>query len=365
MLSESPDSTVHISMKDTKNLPNADNQPSRGLEMPLTIEEMDSLDDSLAFRLFLADVEHIASRQKGKSRMGELTDPEYSLLLWEQELLTAKQNSEDRRMALSMSNAVASDQNAITALRICERTAESDRAMALSLGGEAILPVPMDHNERDMLVGKMAENEVFDTVSEVMSSLMGGLDFASEDAGSERGEMSTSSRSAPTFPQCVSCLERVAALRTFTSPCGHVYCNLCTKQLFVNATNDEDLYPPRCCGNVIPAGIALRLLSYKELTAFSARGIEYVAIERVYCADSACSTFIPPWLITGEAANCPTCGKTTHTLCKSLEHPDQDCPSDEQLQQVLNLGESEGWRRCFNCRTMVELGQGCNHMKCR
>jgi hypothetical protein len=205
----------------------------------------------LEFRLFLSDAEHIASRQKGKSRMGEWTDAEYSLLLWEQELLTAEQNSEDRRMALSMSNAVASDQSAITALRVSERTAESDRAMALSLGGEAILPAPMDHNERDMLIGKIAKDGVFDTVSEVMSSLMGGLDLASEDAGSERGEISTSSRSTPMFPQCVSYLERVAAPRTFTSPCGHIYCNPCTKQLFVNATKDEDLYPPRCCGNLI------------------------------------------------------------------------------------------------------------------
>lgn len=346
-------------------LPKLGTDPLPGQDMPLTIEEMDGLGDSLAFNLFLDDVEDMASRQKGKAKEGQLTDPDYSLLLWEQELLAAKQNSDDRRMALSMSNAIASDQNAIAALRTSERTATSDRVMALSLSEEAVLPIPINLEEREMSIGNTSKDDVFDTVSEVMSSLMAGIDLTSQDPGSERGEMSTSASHSHTFPQCVSCLEQVQVSQTFSSPCGHVYCNTCIKQLFLNATKDEDLYPPRCCGNVIPAGIALRLLSYKELTAFSAKGVECAAIDRVYCADFTCSTFIPPWLITGESANCPSCDKTTHTLCKSLDHPDQDCPSDEQLQEVLNLGELEGWRRCFNCRTMVELGQGCNHMTCR
>lgn len=336
-----------------------------GLEMPLTIEEMDGLDDSLAFKLFLDDVVDIAGKQKGKAKEGHLTDTEYSLALWEEELLAAKRNSEDRRMAHSMSNAIASDQNAIAMLRTSERIAESDRVMALSLGGTTPPPVSVDRNEREMSVGNVTNDHVVDTVSEVMSSLMGGLALASEDARSKRGEMSTSAPHPPTSPQCVSCLDWVPVSQIFVSPCGHVYCNGCVKQLFLNATKDEDLYPPRCCGNVIPAGIALRLLSYKELAAFSAKGVECTTVNRIYCADFTCSTFIPPWLINGEAANCPTCGKTTHTPCKSLEHPNQDCPSDQQLQQVLSLGESEGWRRCFNCRTMVELGQGCNHMTCR
>lgn len=346
--------------------PNSAAHPLPHPEMPLTIEQIDGLGGSLAYNLLLDDVEDVASKQKGKGRAGQLTDPEYSLLLWEEELMAAKQSSEDRRMALSMSNAVASDQNAIAALRNSERIAESDRAMALSLGGAAApLPVSANGNGEGLSVEHVARDGAFDTVAEVMSSLMGALDLASEDARSERGEMSTASTHHPNSPQCVACLEPAHVSQVFESPCGHIYCKECTRQLFLNATKDEDLYPPRCCGNVVPAGIALRLLSYKELKAFSTKGIECTTVNRVYCADTICSAFIPPWQIDGEAATCPTCGKTTHTICKSLDHPNQDCPSDEPLQQVLNLGESEGWRRCFNCRTMVELGQGCNHMTCR
>lgn len=137
-------------MTDIIRFPDSIADPLPTVEMPLTIEEMDCLDDSLAFRLFLEDVEEIASQQKGKARQGVLSDPDYSLSLWEEELLAAKQHSEDRRMALSMSNAIASDQNAIALLRTSERTAESDRVMALTLGGERIPPVPIDPRERDV-----------------------------------------------------------------------------------------------------------------------------------------------------------------------------------------------------------------------
>jgi hypothetical protein len=356
---------MSIDMTNERQFPSSMTRPLPDLEMPLTIEEMEGLDDSLAFDLFLSDVEELQARQKGKGRQGCLSDSESSLLIWEEELLVAKQNSHDRRMALSMSNAIASDQNAMAALRASERIAERDRAIAFNMSGAAPPRVAPCPEETELSGVDFPHEDDYDTVSEVMSSLMGRVDLTSGDATNERGEASVSVRSPYAFAKCVSCLDQFPVPQTTDSPCGHVYCNACMKQLFVNATIDEELYPPRCCGNVIPADIALRLLDYKELQAFSAKGVECNTIDRVYCADISCSTFIPLRSITGDSANCPTCRKVTHTLCKSLEHPDQDCPSDEPLQQVLSLGESEGWRRCFNCRSMVELGRGCNHISCR
>lgn len=53
-------------------------------------------------------------------------------------------------------------------------------------------------------------------------------------------------------------------------------------------------------------------------------------------------------------------------MCKMRAHPlGQDCPSDYELDQVLRIGEKSGWRRCYKCRTLVELTQGCTHMTCR
>jgi hypothetical protein len=32
---------------------------------------------------------------------------------------------------------------------------------------------------------------------------------------------------------------------------------------------------------------------------------------------------------------------------------------------VLQMGEKSGWRRCYKCRNLVELTQGCSHITCR
>jgi hypothetical protein len=39
-----------------------------------------------------------------------------------------------------------------------------------------------------------------------------------------------------------------------------------------------------------------------------------------------------------------------------------DCPEDVGLQQVLDAAQEYGWQRCYNCRRVVELDIGCNHI---
>jgi len=108
------------------------------------------------------------------------------------------------------------------------------------------------------------------------------------------------------------------------------------------------------------------LLSYKELAAFSAKGVEFTSETKTYCGDPTCSTFLPPWLIDEERATCPKCWKTTHVPCQTVvDGPDHECPPDQATQQVLDLADSEGWRRCPQCQTLVELMHGCNHITCR
>lgn len=55
---------------------------------------------------------------------------------------------------------------------------------------------------------------------------------------------------------------------------------------------------------------------------------------------------------------CLTCKRSAHRL-------GQDCPEDIELETVLKMGEKSGWRRCYKCRNLVELTQGCTHMTCR
>lgn len=52
-------------------------------------------------------------------------------------------------------------------------------------------------------------------------------------------------------------------------------------------------------------------------------------------------------------------------MCKRNAHPTgKDCPEDWELDQVLKMGDKAGWRRCYKCRNLVELVEGCTHMTC-
>lgn len=68
--------------------------------------------------------------------------------------------------------------------------------------------------------------------------------------------------------ECAACLEHYNTNTLFISLCGHGYCRDCNRQLFIGAIKDEELYPPHCCGRIVPPGIALRLLNYRELQDF-------------------------------------------------------------------------------------------------
>ncbi|RFU35298.1 hypothetical protein B7463_g1043, partial [Scytalidium lignicola] len=46
-------------------------------------------------------------------------------------------------------------------------------------------------------------------------------------------------------------------------------------------------------------------------------------------------------------------------------HGAKDCPKDEETNKLLETAKEAGWQRCYNCRAMVELKEGCNHMTCR
>lgn len=109
-------------------------------------------------------------------------------------------------------------------------------------------------------------------------------------------------------------------------------------------------------------------LAYKSLppgAQHRMRSNKHSTKDRVYCAEQSCSKFIPPFNIENEHGMCPQCRRETHLPCRSLAHPGVDCPMYDKLQSILAIAEEENWRRCSNCRTMIELHHGCNHMTCR
>lgn len=308
----------------------------------------------------------LESRQKGKQTVGKQTDVQIALACLEDEIKAAQTSINDSIFALSMSTAVATDQSILNAIANDERRAEQDNQYAQGLDDRRRHePKATGTRALSTMDEMISAEDNEDVISTVMGDLMERVTLDDKAVSVGEGSSRYYKPRAPALGVlCVSCLERVDSA-LFTGPCGHDFCRGCTRQMFLGAVKDEELYPPRCCGHTIPPGIAMRVLNYEELRAFSERAIEYSSKDRIYCADPTCSRFLPSFRIQGEHGTCRECHQQTHLPCRSLAHPGIDCPMDHALHEVLAMADSEDWRRCSNCRTMVELQHGCNHITCR
>jgi hypothetical protein len=52
------------------------------------------------------------------------------------------------------------------------------------------------------------------------------------------------------------------------APCGHAYCDQCLKTVFILATKDEALWPPRCCQQAFPIEVVIASLCLEEVGPF-------------------------------------------------------------------------------------------------
>ena len=160
---------------------------------------------------------------------------------------------------------------------------------------------------------------------------------------------------------CVSCNMCEKEDEMVHAPCGDHYCEVCINQLFTMSMKDESLFPPRCCRQPIPLELASRTLGTELEAMFITKSIELTSTNRTYCCQSACGIFIPPSAINNEKARCSECDSVTCTICKGLEH-DGDCPANPEHEALMKLAAKEGYQKCYQCKRLVEINTGCNHM---
>jgi len=189
-----------------------------------------------------------------------------------------------------------------------------------------------------------------------------GPSSASGNAPADQSSHQGSSIPKKVRSRCPVCLEDKDTDRLIPLSCVHSYCPECLVDLFERATKDEQLFPPRCCRELIPVSLIYPHASAESLLAFENASVEFTTTDRTYCSSPSCSTFIPPSFIIASQAECPACQTKTCAICKHVAHDDQGCPEDPEILQTMIIAAQNDWKRCVRCGTMIELGVGCYHM---
>ena len=206
-----------------------------------------------------------------------------------------------------------------------------------------------------------------DNDDDLLAALAASRISASNHAGpsSSSSGADTPDTSSAAAPECVSCME---AIRTPSSaihlPCSHRYCAGCMARVLGAALDDdESRFPARCCAQPLPVAedpASSALLPANLVARYRARQRAHGARNRTYCRP--CGKFIPPESVLGNKATCIWCEGVTCAWCKEAWHGAGECPADGAALEMLRMAEERGWKRCPECRTLVELSRGCNHM---
>lgn len=149
--------------------------------------------------------------------------------------------------------------------------------------------------------------------------------------------------------------------------CGHRMCNPCLKRSFKLSITDPQHMPPKCCTtDLIPLKHVDRLFDVKFKKTWNKKFIEYSSRDRIYCPRRSCGEFIRPDDIHHKHGKkygqCAKCGTKACVQCSGKWHRDRDCPMDEETARLLAQAKEEGWQRCIECKALVELKEGCNHI---
>lgn len=177
-------------------------------------------------------------------------------------------------------------------------------------------------------------------------------------------------------PQMVDCLvcmnDELPVHKTVRLGCGHRMCHSCLRRQFTLSVQDPQHMPPRCCTSEhIPLKYAERLFDDKFKILWNKKYQEYTTANRLYCPTKGCGQWIKPSKIRMDLtygrkyARCSACNTKVCVLCNCKFHTRRECPKDEETNRLVQMAKEQGWQRCYNCKAVVELKEGCNHMTCR
>ncbi|RMD42692.1 hypothetical protein DV735_g2460, partial [Chaetothyriales sp. CBS 134920] len=337
----------------------------------------DHLDDEsaeLILKLLLEEVESFKGNCKGKQKAGDADDGEYAATLLEDDLHQLEASLRDRRMTRSIANAVQTDGGLIEQSAQEEQAACTDHDLAHHLSGSSnakssVLPQPEELD--DVLLSQLAGRYVSEETGHALASSLGQLRVPAGEITRAEGSSGPSSshrgknrRDNPNNNGgvCGACQEPKPFFDLIQAPCQHEYCLDCLRDLFNASLTDEGLFPPRCCRTPIPLKSVAIYMPKQLKDTFAEKEIEFSTLNRTYCSQATCSAFINPANISKDIATCQKCSTQTCSICKAAAHIGSDCPEDPNQQALLDLAREAGWQHCNECRSLVEISTGCNHM---
>ncbi|KAI0008598.1 hypothetical protein F4779DRAFT_430153 [Xylariaceae sp. FL0662B] len=171
--------------------------------------------------------------------------------------------------------------------------------------------------------------------------------------------------------ECVVCYDELSPTKTAKLRCGHRMCRSCLKKSFRKSISDPSQMPPRCCtSDCIPLKHVENLFSTDFKKTWNRKFQEFSTRNRIYCPGKRCGEWIKPSQIQRHSngrkvGKCSNCHTRVCCDCNNKWHGSSHCPTDEETDEILRQAKEKGWQRCYDCRNMIELKEGCNHMTCR
>lgn len=188
---------------------------------------------------------------------------------------------------------------------------------------------------------------------------------------------------------CSICCEEKLSSMMLTIKCSHKFCSHCMKT-FVEGKIQCSQVPIRCpqlgckyCISASECSLFLPVTSYESLERALAEA-NVANSNRIYCPYPSCSVLLDPrdCLSTRASSSsqsdnscveCPACQRFICIDCGVPWHSSMTCeeyqnlPLEERDASDLTLhrlARTKRWRRCVQCRRMIELTHGCYHMTC-
>lgn len=136
------------------------------------------------------------------------------------------------------------------------------------------------------------------------------------------------------------------------------------------SVTDPAHMPPRCCTSEhIPLKHVDKLFDQNFKKTWNRKFQEYNTRNRIYCPARGCGEWIKPNHITTDhgrkVGKCKRCNTRVCGTCNNRMHISRECPKDPATLQFVEVAKEKGWQKCYRCKAMVELKEGCNHMTCR